>query len=259
MKTIYIPKGETVRYESVVTENLIVKGCLHVTYGVKAKHISGSGVITAGEISADAIRADELECAAVICKRLIAKRVSAPEVFASESAAVSCFLSAAYVETPRLTVAISEIDEVKADEVINLKPKKRGLMGTLLASAWRSFWLVLTAKAERSVPVDAAYEPVTADTTTADAADDPPADTQPSIDPETREEIEKTVREIMAQVGETEASSDGDDADFELKRFVSMFKLARESGYTLRIVPGTPEQNAPVFDFDTEQILRPAA
>ena len=255
MKTIYIPKGETVRYESLVTENLIVKGSLTVTYGVKATHISGNGVISAGEISADTIRADELECSVVICKRLIAKRVSAPEVFASESAAVSCFLSAAYVETPRLTVAISEIDEVKADEVINLKSKKRGLLGTLLASAWRSFWLP-RANPTRSTPVDAEYKPVD-ETESADP--EPDADTRSSIDLATREDITRTVREIMEQEAKAGSSDAVDGGDFELKRFISMFNLCRDSGYTLRIVPGTPEENAPVFDFEKEEILRPAA
>ena len=28
MKTIYIPKGETIRYESLATEHLVVHGCL---------------------------------------------------------------------------------------------------------------------------------------------------------------------------------------------------------------------------------------
>ena len=28
MKTVYIPKGETVRYESLTTEHLVVHGCL---------------------------------------------------------------------------------------------------------------------------------------------------------------------------------------------------------------------------------------
>ena len=32
MKTVYIPKGETVHYESLVTDHLVVKGCLDVTY-----------------------------------------------------------------------------------------------------------------------------------------------------------------------------------------------------------------------------------
>lgn len=32
MKTVYIPKGETVHYESLATEYLVVHGRLHVTY-----------------------------------------------------------------------------------------------------------------------------------------------------------------------------------------------------------------------------------
>lgn len=97
MKTVYIPKGETVHYESLATEHLVVHGRLHVTYGVKAQSITGSGVIDAGSINADTVCIDDVESGTVICKRLIAKRVQAPEVFASESAAVSCFLSAAYL------------------------------------------------------------------------------------------------------------------------------------------------------------------
>ena len=148
MKTVYIPKGETVHYESLVTEHLVVHGHLHVTYGIKAKTITGKGVINAGTIDADTVCIDDVEAASVICKRLIAKRAQAPEIFASESAAVSCFLSAAYVETGKLTVAISEIDVVEAQEVVNLKPKKRSLFGTLLASVLRSFWTALTVRGD---------------------------------------------------------------------------------------------------------------
>ena len=39
---------------------------------------------------------------------------------------------------------------------------------------------------------------------------------------------------------------------------VSTFKLLRSKGYTLHILPGTPEENAPVFDFAAESI-QPAA
>ena len=120
MKTVYIPKGEIVRYESLMTEHLIVHGCLQVSNGIKARTIAGQGTINAGSIDADVIRVDDVEAGSVVCKRLLAKRVQSPEVFASESAAVSCFLSAAYVETGRLTVTLSEIDEVKAEEVVNL-------------------------------------------------------------------------------------------------------------------------------------------
>ena len=131
MKTVYIPKGHTVCYESLETEHLVVEGCLKTTYGVKAKTITGGGVLSTGTTSADVICLDELETGSVFCRRLLARRVQTPELFASDSATVSCFLSAAYVETGKLTVAISETDEVKADEVIHLKPKKRGMLAKI--------------------------------------------------------------------------------------------------------------------------------
>lgn len=253
MKTVYIPKGETVAYESLMTENLIVHGCLNVTYGVKAKHICGAGVIHAGTVAADRICATELECATVTCEKLIAKRVSAAEIFASDSAAVSCFLSVAYVETGRLTVSINEISEVKADEVINLKPKKRGMLRLLIASALKAWWLSLSAPGS----VEADYNPVPE----TDAA-------AQSSNTELREEIAKSVREILAEQNGPDAEADTpvkapasghERDDFELKRVISLFQLCRDSGYTLRILPGTPEENAPVFDPEAGQIIRRAA
>ena len=214
MKTVYIPKGETVSYETLETDRLVVKGCLKVAYGIKAKTISGGGMITAGTVSADDIRVDDLEAASVTCQRLIAKRVQTPELFAFESAAVSCFLSSAFVATGKLTVALSEIDEVKADEVIHLKPRKRSLFRLLLASALRSFWTSLTARPVKDEVMDADFEPV---------------------------------------------KKDEESVDEELNRFVGMFKLARESGYTLKIIPGTPEKNAPVFGTGSGTDIRPAA
>lgn len=214
MKTVYIPKGETVCYDTLETDRLVVKGCLKVTYGIKARTISGGGMITAGTVSADDIRVDDLEAASVTCQRLIAKRVQTPELFAFESAAVSCFLSSAFVATGKLTVALSEIDEVKADEVIHLKPRKRSLFRLLLVSALRSFWTSLTARPVKREVMDVDFEPV---------------------------------------------KKDEEPVDEELNRFIGMFKLARESGYTLKIIPGTPEENAPVFNRETEQPFRPAA
>ena len=52
---------------------------------------------------------------------------------------------------------------------------------------------------------------------------------------------------------------DEEPVDEELNRIVGMFKLARENGYTLKLIPGTPEENAPIFDMETEKIVRPAA
>ena len=47
--------------------------------------------------------------------------------------------------------------------------------------------------------------------------------------------------------------------DEELERITAIFKLLRSSGYTLKIIPGTPEENAPVFDSSDGHIDRPAA
>ena len=214
MKTIYIPSGETVCYENLITGRIVVKGCLKVLGDIKAKSISGDGVIYAGSVSADDIRVDDLETASVTCRRLLAKRVQTPQLIASESAAVSCYLAASYVETGRLTVAASEICEAKADEIIYLTPKKRSLFRLLLASALRSFWTSLTARPVKDEVMDADFEPV---------------------------------------------KKDEESVDEELNRFVGMFKLARESGYTLKIIPGTPEKNAPVFGTGSGTDIRPAA
>ena len=213
MKTIYIPKGETASYENLSTGRVVVHGCLKVLDGIKAKSISGNGVIYAGSVSADDIRVDDLESAAVTCRRLIAKRVQTPQLIASESAAVSCYLASSYVETGKLTVAASEVCEIKADEIIHLTPKRRSLFRLLLVSALRSLWMRLTAPTTRNNPVDAAWKPV------AEKGPEKPAE----------ESLEKK--------------------DPELARVIAMFNFLRESGYTLKILPGTPEENAPAFDF----------
>ena len=226
MKTVYIPAGETVKYESLVTENLIVDGCLKVVYGVKAKAISGKGVISAGTVYADDISIGEIEAAAVVCVRAAAKRIEAPEVYASESLAVSCFLSAAYVETGKLTVALSDVDEAKADEIIHLPHAGKSLFAMLIASFFRSLRARLFAQPVESSILDADYEPFY----------------KQEKEPEAKTESEEP-----------------DPVDEELNRIVSLFKLSREAGYTLRLIPGTPEENAPVFDFVTETIIQKAA
>lgn len=67
MKIVYIPKGETVSYENLATERLVVDGYLKVACDLKAKTISGSGFIEASRVSADSIRTDDLEAVNVTC------------------------------------------------------------------------------------------------------------------------------------------------------------------------------------------------
>ena len=249
MKTVYIPAGATYNYETLVTDDVIVHGHLHVTNGLKAKHISGRGFLTAGEVSADIVDVTELECSTVICRRLMAQRVSVNEAMISENAAVSRFFSANYVKAPSLTVSVSEIGEADVEEIVHLTSKPRGMLLTLLLSMLRTFWLRLTASRSRGKfekPRTKAPKDETADT---------PEDT------ELKANIAKVVQEVLAQQAAEKAAC-ADDAneadDFELQRMVSTFELLRDKGYTMRILPGTPEENAPVFDFAAESI-QPAA
>ena len=233
MKTVYIPKGESRTYENLVTDVVIVHGHLHITHSLKAKKIIGKGAVDAGDVSADIVSLDDLDCARVTCKRLLAKRVNSAEVFASDSVAVSCFLGSAYVRTGKLTTAISEIDVVDAEEIVNLKPHKHGMLFTLLVSNLRSLWVSLTCSDAEDDAMDAQYEAVRE---------------KKELDPMpvTREEIARTVREIMAQE---------EEEDFELKRVIAQFKLLRKQGLTLKVIPGTPEENTPKFDEATSTIL----
>lgn len=248
MKSIYIPKGETVCYESLETEHLIVKGCVKVTHCISAKTISGDGVVIAQSVHAGDIRAREIDASSVICRRLIAHQAQVTELIASESAAVSVFLSAQYVKAGKLTVSVSEIDEVDAAEVVNLGAKRRSLFGLLLASELRSLWARLTAPKVRDKDAKSSYE---------DSGDD--GNHNDGGDKHLRDEIAKTVREIMAEQTAKAASAEYSDGDFELKRIQGMFKLLRSQGYTLQIIPGTPEENAPVLDLGTDTFMPEAA
>ena len=226
MKTVYIPAGETVKYESLATENLVVDGCLKAVYGVKARSISGKGVISAGTVYADDISIGEIEAAAVVCVRAAAKRIDAPEVYASEALAVSCFLSAAYVETGKLTVALSDVDEAKADEIIHLPRVHTSLLAMLVVSFFRSLRARFFGKPAEGEILDADFEPFYK-----------------------QAEKVKTPKDNKPE----------EETDEELNRIVGLFKLSREAGYTLRLIPGTPEENAPVFDFVAETIVQKAA
>lgn len=57
MNISYIAKGETLSCQKLITEHLVVDGCLKVAGDLKAKTISGDGIIEAGRVSANDIRA----------------------------------------------------------------------------------------------------------------------------------------------------------------------------------------------------------
>lgn len=63
--------------------------------------------------------------------------------------------------------------------------------------------------------------------------------------------------EVMdAEFKPIEKQTDNESVDEELNRFIGMFKLVRESGYTLKIIPGTPEENAPTFQWERGENLQ---
>lgn len=241
MKTIYIPRGETVCYDHLYAERIVVNGCLRVDHSLDAKVIGGKGVIHAGKVSADTIHTDYLDACSVMCKRLFAKRVDAPEVFASESITVSGVLSACCVKTPKLTVALCEVEELKAQETVTVPARRQSILGILLISTIQSAMTAIFARFRKNRAMDADDEAVLQDEKELFASDDSSApDTSSAADVDPTPRTEPPV-------------------DEELNRFVNLFRLLRESGYTLRIIPGTPEDNAPVFDVEQGRIIRPAA
>ena len=241
MKTLYIPKGESRSYESLVIDRVVVHGHLNVNYGLSAKRITGHGRVMAGTVNADVITVDEVDAARITCKRLMAKFVEAAEVYASDSAVVSCSIRSAYVETGKLTTALSEIEEVKADEVVNLRPKRRGMVLTLLVSALVSLWLSVTTPREKTPKKAMREEPETAEST------------ESAEETAVREQVGKTVSEIMEENG-----IPADGGDMALKKLVSTYLLLRSQGYTLSVRP-LAEDAPPVLDFEKEKLNRTAA
>lgn len=156
MKTVYVPKGETVFYDCLTTEHLIVDGGLNVIGDLHAKAISGQGSVAAHRIIVDDIRASNLEAERITCRRLIAEWVETAELYASESATVSGLLLAEFVQAKRVATALSSISEVKADEVVNMTRKKRGMLRFLLVSSLMAWWMRFITP--RNDVVDADYE-----------------------------------------------------------------------------------------------------
>lgn len=233
MKKLYIPKGETRHFESVESEHIIVKGCLKVDGAIKARHISGDGILEAGVISAKTVTAMDIEAAIITVEKLAAERVCAVEVHASESAVVSCRLEAQLVEAGKLTVADSEIGELRADDVVNLPAKKRGLVGTLLASWLRGLWASLFCRAPKESKAKA--DAMDADWT-----------------PQTAEEAVPTGPAILSTTEKNMANADFED-DFEFKRLKALYQMTRGQGYYLRLVSMEPPAANPFSP------VRPAA
>lgn len=233
MKKLYIPKGETRRYESVESGNIVVEGCLKVDGTVKARHISGHGVIEAGALSAHTVTAMDVEAAHIVAETLTAERVCAVEVHISGAAAVSCRLEAQLVEAGKLTVAGCEIGELRCDDVVNLPAKHRSLLGTLLASFFRTLWCSWFCRAPedgKERVMDAVWTPQN--------ANQPEQAAQPE-QAETAAQAEAPQDDPVAEPGGpafSPAYQDLED-DFEFKRLAGLYRLNKGRGFYLRLFP----------------------
>lgn len=231
MKNLYIPKGKSLHYEFLECQNIVNDGSLIVDNTIKARNVSGKGIVEANVISARHVGAMDIECTTLNAETLNAERVCAAEVILSGPAVVSCYLEAEYVETPKLTVAKSQVSTLKAGDVINLPEKKRGIVRSLMTGFFRRLWLSMTHR----IPVDAAFTPA--------AEQEAPAQ-ETQTDPSSfRADDQQAIQPLTL--------SDDLSNDFEFMRLMAMYRLLKDCGYTLRISPLAPtavsqEEDAPV-------------
>jgi hypothetical protein len=167
MKKVFIPSGETVMYNSLNTDKIVVKGTLRVRGKLMAKEIIGGGTVEAAEIVCDDLR---VSCATA--DFITAKRIAADKLFirfecrASEQLAVRDYLNAGYVSTGTLTVTLSDVGSCDADKVIMVR-RRGSLLGLLWASWWRGLFLDMfhggkaesSASESKETPVPAREEP----------------------------------------------------------------------------------------------------
>lgn len=219
MKKLFVPRGESVAYQTIHTDELVVKGYLEVDDDIRARHISGDGIIVAGSISADTLVMDEVEAGVVTADKIVAHRMTAPEC-RGKVILVTGYLGAERVKAGKLTVGLSDIREVEADEVVNLSGKRHSLLGALVLSWLRCKWMDLRRRSENEKPQDP--EQASSDTTdTGDATSSAGSgivDLRPSAD--------------------VAAKWDPEDAeDFEFLRLKGLYSLLKDQGFALRLIP----------------------
>ncbi len=229
MKNLYIPKGKTLRYESLVCQNIVNDGALIVENRIQARHISGKGVVNAGAISCRSLTASDIDAAYITTGKLAAECVCASEVKVSGAAVVSCCLEAAYVETPKLTVALSHVGEMQAQEVVKLSDRRRSIFAALLAGFVRKLWMSLTSR----IPKDAEYAPVQEEQNAVLSAGDAPGGAEGAAPP-----ADLPIADLWN--------------DFEFKRLAALYRLLKPEGYALRLVPFPvpSEKEDPNFSFE---------
>ncbi|WP_409967668.1 hypothetical protein RFF05_13975 [Bengtsoniella intestinalis] len=260
MKKLYVPAGETAHYNTLTTDLIVVDGCLEVTNTLTAKQITGKGLVKAHIINTDTMVVDDVECASLHCESVMAKRLEAMEIFASNSVSVSCMLTVDYVQTGVLSATMTEIGDVKAELVIHLPYKHGGLFNLLLRAKMQRIWLAWNTPKEVMNATYTVVEDALAKPPMEDAPVQEPAQAEPTPPDAEQATVQQSVSDAVNAIldgWDIKPSENAPDVanDFELQRFIRLFSFCRESGCTLKVIPNTPEENAPVFSNPTWQAV----
>lgn len=222
MKDLYIPKGRTLRYESLACRNIVNYGVLEVDKSLQARNVSGNGIVKAGSVSARHVSAMDVETGSVTANTLAAERVYAAEVKVTDEAVVSCFLEAEYAQIKRLTVASFDVQDLHAEELRFLPRQRQSVLAAVIGDFFRSILAFLRSK----IPQDALYTQVEE---SSDAGQH--ADTNQSKE-------DQKAHSAAAKHATSDADDDLKD-DFEFLRLKALYRFLRHQGqgYTLRVVP----------------------
>ncbi len=136
MARTYIPKGTVERYDSITADTLVVHGRLIVKGLVRAARIYGSGIIEAGTIRATSVVADTLDAERIIARTVIANKVMCVAADVSRGIIAKDYIEASDVKTGRLSSSITNVDKIRAKEIVETSPKSSFLW--VIFSSWLS-------------------------------------------------------------------------------------------------------------------------
>lgn len=152
MKKVYVPKGETVQFNELSTETVIVNGHLKVLGKLTAKRIQGKGTVEAIHVVSDTIAVDTLTVGHVTAQKIAVKKLLLASDCRAHEIVVTDFIEANHVQAHKLSMTLSSIEVCEADEIITLPQKRHGMLGMLFAAWWRCLFLPGKATAKAAKP-----------------------------------------------------------------------------------------------------------
>lgn len=237
MKTLYVPKGKTLHYERLECQTIIADGTLVVDGAVRAKRITGKGLLDAGSVYSPAVSVRDLDTVKVVCDLLAAEYVRAVEVIVSSSAVVSRYLEAEYVEARKLTVSKHQISELRVEEFTYLPEKKRGVIGALLSGFFRRLWLSVRHRTPINAPYKQSSPNAKEESGVKGAGTTAPVNpTEAGKAGEATQQDQEVMKAFLARAGKGE---DRLADDFDFLKLKAMYVLLKDVGYTIRLKPMT--------------------